>query len=67
MSSSGANPANVKAEPADAAEQAKKALALKVAKLQSELPQLVREFQDKALEVKLIQTRAKNLNDPYHT
>ena len=65
-SSSGVNPNEVKVEPADPEEQKKKDLALKVAKLQSELPQLVREFQDKTLELKLIQTKAKNKNDPYH-
>eukprot|EP00959_Pyramimonas_sp_CCMP1952_P256830 5365817-Pyramimonas_sp.AAC.1 len=65
-SSSGANLAEAKGEPASAEEQAKKALALKVAKLQSELPQLVREFQGETLEVKLAQTKAKNMGDPYH-
>ena len=64
--SSGVDLADVKVEPADAKEQEKKALAIRVAKLQSELPQLLREFQDKSLEAKLIQTKAKNKSDPYH-
>ncbi|CAK0851016.1 unnamed protein product, partial [Prorocentrum cordatum] len=65
-SSSGVNPTAVKVEPADAEEQKKKALALKVAKVESDLPLLVREFQDMNLDVSLIRTKAKTKNDPYH-
>ena len=55
-SSSGVNPSQVKVDSADAEDQHKAHLAKQVVDFQHNVPQLVREFQDMVLDMKLIQT-----------
>ena len=65
-SSSGINPVEVKVEPATKEEIEKKALAMKVAELQQQLPDVVQEFQTMLLDSRLVLTKAKTKGDIYH-
>ncbi|CAK0906141.1 unnamed protein product [Prorocentrum cordatum] len=66
-SSSGVNPVTVKAEAVESQEETdKKHLALKVAETEAKLPELVREFQDILLDMKVVQAKAASKDDPYH-
>ena len=56
----------MKVESADADDQCKAHLAKQVADLQNNLLQQGREFQDMVLDMKLVQTKAKNPNGPFH-
>ena len=66
-SGSGTQPTMIKSEPADQEQEQRKQLAMQIAKLKNDVPNLVREFQDMLLEANLINNKCKKELNPYHT